>query len=101
MVVYVDIDETICETPEDRDYTKSRPILKNIEKINKLYDEGNTIVYWTARGSGSGLSWYDLTGAQLELWGAKYHEYKVGKPMYDLLICDKAMNSLEFFNSEL
>ena len=74
--------------------------LKNIEKINKLYDEGNTIIYWTARGSGTGLNWYDVTGAQLKKWGAKYHDYKVGKPVYDLFICDKAMNSLDFFGEE-
>ncbi len=55
-VIYVDIDETIChrETSVDfgvtHDYTKAKPIQENIEKINKLYDEGNTIVYWTARG---------------------------------------------------
>jgi len=51
MIIYIDIDETICETPESRDYTKSVPILTNIEKCNKLYEEGHTIVYWTARGS--------------------------------------------------
>ena len=56
-VIYVDIDETIChrETAVDfgttHDYTKAQPIVENIEKINKLYDEGNTIVYWTPRGS--------------------------------------------------
>ena len=53
-VIYVDIDETIChrETSVDfgvtHDYTKAKPIQENIDKINKLYDEGNTIVYWTA-----------------------------------------------------
>jgi hypothetical protein len=100
MIIYVDIDETICETPENRDYSKSKPITENIEKINKLYDEGNTIVYWTARGSGSGLDWYKLTGKQLKKWGAKYHDYKVGKPMYDLFICDKAINSEKFFDGK-
>jgi hypothetical protein len=100
VIIYVDIDETICITPKNRDYAKSKPILENIKKINKLYDEGNTIVYWTARGSGSGLNWYDVTGTQLKDWGAKYHEYKVGKPMYDLFICDKAINSNEFFQKQ-
>ena len=57
-VIYVDIDETICnrESSVDfgvtHDYTKALPIVENIEKINKLYDEGNTIVYLTARGMG-------------------------------------------------
>ena len=31
MIIYVDIDETICVTPADRDYTQSTPIKKNIE----------------------------------------------------------------------
>ena len=45
MIIYVDIDETICETPPDRDYAKAVPIEKNINKINELYDEGNTIIF--------------------------------------------------------
>lgn len=97
MIIYVDIDETICITPSDRDYSKATPIVENIEKINKLYDAGNTIVYWTARGSGSGLDWSEVTGNQLTRWGAKHHDYKVGKPTYDLFICDKAVNSQDFF----
>jgi len=100
MIIFVDIDETICKTPENRDYSKSVPIQKNIDKINKLYDAGDTIVYWTARGSGSGKNWHDLTGQQLKEWGANHHDYKVGKPMYDLFICDKAINSEKFFNEE-
>ena len=35
MLIYVDIDETICESPKDRDYTKAQPIKERIEKINK------------------------------------------------------------------
>ena len=57
MIIYIDIDETIANTPEDRDYSCSTPIKENIEKANKLYDEGNTIVYWTARGTLSGIDW--------------------------------------------
>ena len=99
MIFYVDIDETIClnEEDKDRDYSKARPIEKNINKINKLYDEGHHIVYWTARGSVSGLDWTDLTKKQLKSWGAKHHAVKLGKPHYDVFICDKAMNSKDFF----
>ena len=100
MIIFVDIDETICTTPADRDYAKAVPIRKNIKKINNLYDSGHTIVYWTARGSGSGLDWYELTGSQLKKWGAKHHDCMVGKPTYDLFICDKAINSGEFFKDE-
>jgi hypothetical protein len=90
-VIYVDIDETICTTPESRKYEDATPIYSNIVKINKLYDEGNTIVYWTARGSRKQINWYELTKSQLDSWGAKYHEVRVDKPYYDLFIDDKTL----------
>jgi hypothetical protein len=89
MIIYVDIDETICVTPDDRDYTKASPIQKNINKINELYDNGDTIIYWTARGTGSGIDWREVTENQFKEWGVKYHELKLGKPVYDLFIDDK------------
>ena len=95
-LIYVDIDETICnrEASSDfgvvHDYTKAKPIKENIAKINKLYDQGNTIVYWTARGSRKQINWRELTAQQLKLWGAKYHELEVNKPFYDLFIEDKS-----------
>ena len=97
MIIYVDIDETICETPNNRDYSKSVPIKKNIELINKKYEEGNIIIYWTARGSGSGKDYSEITTSQMNEWGAKFSDLKFGKPMYDLFICDKAINSEDFF----
>ena len=45
MIIYVDIDETICEYDGVREYPLAKPIEKNIDKINRLYDSGNTIVY--------------------------------------------------------
>ena len=96
-IIYVDIDETICISPEDRDYTKAIPIQKNIKKINKMYDNGDKIVYWTARGTGSGLCWRHVTEKQFSAWGVKYHQLKFGKPIYDLFIDDKNINSNRFF----
>ena len=92
MNIYVDIDETICDYEVGkRDYPIARPIEMNIEKINKLYDEGNTITYYTARGSMTGIDWFEITKDQLDEWGAKYHNLSVGeKPPYDLIICDKS-----------
>ena len=69
MLIYVDIDETICESPKDRDYAKATPVKDRIEKINKLFDEGNTIVYWTARGTMTGINWYEVTKKQFQTWG--------------------------------
>ena len=90
--IFVDIDETICfyDGVERLGYKQAIPNLKNIEKINKLFDEGNEITYWTARGSYSGIDYFELTKSQLEKWRCKYHYLSVGeKPSYDLLICDK------------
>ena len=100
MNIYVDIDETICNTPENRDYKKSTPIKENIKKINNMYEKGHTIVYWTARGSGSGKDHSKITHKQMKEWKAKFHELKLGKPMYDLFICDKAINTSTYFEKQ-
>ena len=97
MIIYVDIDETICTSPPSRDYCLAIPIEKNIAKINKLFDEGNEIVYWTARGTMSGIDWTELTKKQLTEWGAKHHDVKLGKPHFDLYVCDKSFNVDRFF----
>jgi len=100
MIIYVAIDETICRTRDSRDNSLSEPIMERIQKINKLYDAGNTIIYWTARGTGSGIDCSNLTYKQLYLWGCKFHEIKLGKPVYDLFIDDKNINSADFFDDK-
>ena len=91
----VDIDETICFYSNERRYDLSEPNYKNIDKINKLYDEGWQIIYWTARGSVSGVDYREHTLKQLKEWGCKFHKLITGtgsnpKPMFDLVIDDKA-----------
>ncbi len=100
MIYYVDIDETICRYEGDRNYPDALPIEENIEKINDLYDSGNTIVYWTARGTATGLDWREVTEKQFSKWGVKYHELRFGKPIYDLFIDDKNINAESFFNNK-
>jgi len=90
MNIYVDIDETICFYKGERDYNLAKPSLENIKKINILFEEGNEITYWTARGTVTKINWFNTTKKQLDEWGCKYHKLIVGeKPAYDLLICDK------------
>tara|TARA_Y100001963_G_scaffold146758_1_gene222167 strand:- start:467 stop:760 length:294 start_codon:yes stop_codon:yes gene_type:complete len=90
MTIYVDIDETICFYDGERHYPDAIPNMENIAKINKLYDQGHYICYWTARGGHSGIDWSELTWNQLKEWGCKMSELKMNdKPSYDLLICDK------------
>lgn len=98
MKIFVDIDETICYYDGDRDYNLALPIKERINKINRLFKEGNEITYWTARGTVTGIDWYSVTEEQLKKWGCKYHYLSVGeKPAFDLYICDKSINSETFF----
>jgi hypothetical protein len=88
MIIYVDIDGTICDS--SKGYANAKPIKKNINKINNLYDNSHTIIYWTGRGNTTGLNWEELTRKQLAEWGCKYHDLIMNqKPIYDLLIDDK------------
>lgn len=91
-IIYIDIDETICESPDAPDYTSSKPIVQNIDKANQLYDQGNTIIYWTARGSLSNQNLLKFTYNQLKSWGVKFHKLKSNKPYYDMFIDDKNIN---------
>ena len=97
MIIYVDIDDTICVLTKGRDYSTAKPLYERIAKINDLYNKGHTIVYWTARGTTSGIDHTALTKSQLDKWLVKYHELKFGKPEYDIFIDDKNINSEKFF----
>lgn len=94
----IDIDNTICHT-NNSDYYDSIPFYSRIEKINKLYQDGNRIIYWTARGSNSGIDWKDLTIKQLDSWGCLRHDILFNKPSYDIFIDDKAIECNTFFNN--
>ena len=96
MIYMVDIDGTICYT-DGSNYKESKPNEGRIEILNKLYDEGNELHYWTARGANSGIDWQEFTEAQLKGWGVKFTTVKMGKPHYDLWIDDKAINDREYF----
>lgn len=96
MKYIVDIDGTIC-TVTNGDYSNAEPYLSRISHFNMLYDAGNEIHYWTARGSVTGKNWDELTIKQLNDWGVKYTSAKTGKPAYDIWIDDKAFNVGTYF----
>ena len=99
-----DIDGTIC-TNTGGAYKLSVPFTQRIQKINKLYDDGHTIVFNTARGMGrfnndsvqAHERFYDLTKKQLEVWGIKYHCLFMGKPAGDLYVDDKGILANDYF----
>lgn len=110
MSVYViDIDGTICTKTEGHgdNYASAEPYLDRIEYINRLYDGGHTVIYFTARGMGRSkdnpaLAYeecFEVTKRQLTSWGAKFHRLALGKPYADFYIDDKGINDLDFFKT--
>jgi histidinol phosphatase-like enzyme len=109
MKTYVfDIDGTICTKLcelQGNDYADSEPLEQRIEKVNELYDEGNTIIYMTARGMGRHKNnpqaaieeFYAFTKEQLNDWGCKYHHLFLGKPAAEYYVDDKGVKDEHFF----
>ena len=95
--IYIfDIDGTIC-TQHDGEYDKAVPFPERIAWINELYDEGHTIKFFTARGSGSGKDWSQKTLEQLRDWEVDYDELIMGKPHGDIFVDDKAIKANTYF----
>ena len=93
-----DLDNTICRTKKNF-YQKSIPIKKNVNFINKLFEEGYYIKIFTSRYMGRSNEKTSLakkkgflqTKSQLKKWGLKHNKLIFGKPSYDLLIDDKSL----------
>ena len=95
MIYAFDIDGTIC-TDTKGNYEKCKPYNDVIKKINDLYKK-HTILLFTARGTNSGRDLYDFTKDQVDSWGVKYHNLILGKPHFDILIDDKALNNVDWY----
>lgn len=96
MTIYCfDIDQTICRTL-GTNYLDAKPITQRIEKINKLFSQGHTIKFLTARGSLTGINWREVTERQLASWGVNYHELHLMKPYADFYIDDKGVLDKDF-----
>jgi dTDP-glucose 4,6-dehydratase len=90
-----DIDNTIVQTINGN-YAESTPIQERINLVNTLYNRGDTIILFTARGSASGKDYKKLTEDQMKLFGVKYHQLIFGKPDVDVFIDDKAISPLDW-----
>jgi uncharacterized HAD superfamily protein len=95
----VDVDGTICQNTYGK-YENAKPFEERIKFFNDLYDEGNRIIYWTARGGTSNIDWTELTNKQLNEWGVKASEIRMKKPSYDYWIDDKSYNVESFFKEK-
>ncbi len=98
-----DIDGVVAGFRKGLDYDSAPPNTPMIEVINKLYDMGNEIILFTARGYVTGIDWSEVTKKQMQDWGVKYHELHFGKPNADYYIDDKSLDMqrlLDYFSGE-
>ncbi|MFL2585078.1 MAG: HAD hydrolase family protein [Parvicellaceae bacterium] len=97
MIYCFDLDGTLCNT-EGNNYSESTPKKDRIAVVNKLYDQGHTILVDTARGSVSGKNYFFFTLNQLKSWGLKFHTLRTGTKIgADVFIDDKGISDLNFF----
>ena len=97
MIYCFDLDGTLVTQTQDEKgkmhYPDALPIFQCIQKLRNLYEEGHHIIIQTARGSGSGKNYEDLTRQQLEEFNIPYHTLNIGKkPSADIYIDYKAIN---------
>lgn len=88
--IIIDIDGTVCTQEED--YKDAKPYLNRIYKVNSMYAMGNEIIFFTARGTETGIDWRKVTEKQLKSWGVRYHKLIFGKPAGDLYIDNLAVD---------
>ena len=91
-IIAVDIDGTLAEEEEGwKHYHRAIPRSKIIAKINRLYDEGHTIVIHTSR-------WEEdkrTTEQWLKEHGIKYHYLVMDKFRADVYIDSQALRPEE------
>lgn len=106
--VIFDIDDTLCTRPSGFEhlgvdkYRHCVPIDIMVFTCNQMHRNGDRVILWTSRGMtqfGGDVAMVErelraLTEDQLSEWGVEYDELWLGKPHYDLFICDKSINPL-------
>ena len=105
-----DLDDVLCSRTSNQDdiekYYSCIPNQKMIDILNLCKSKGFKIIIYTSRGmtvfngnvNDIYSNLYDLTQKQLKEWKVNYDQLIMGKVHYDLLIDDKAINSLNIKN---
>lgn len=91
----VDIDGVIASITPANDYNQAGPLSANITRLNRLFDAGNRIILFTARGYVTKIDWAEVTRRQLAEWGVRHHELHFGKPAADFYVDDKMLSLVE------
>lgn len=94
-----DIDGTLC-TSSPEGYDLAQPFESRIKHVNRLFDEGHSVLLFSARGQNSGRDLREFTEAQLRSWEINYTKLLLSKPSFDLLVDDKAVFSEDYWNKQ-
>ena len=99
-IIVFDLDGTLLNVDRNH-YDNATPIKHRIDMVNKLYDEGHTIIIETARGCVSGKNYFFYTLEQCKKFGLKFHTLRTGiKYGADLFVDDKGMLDNDFFKDD-
>lgn len=107
-IFLIDIDNTICRTIGNN-YKKAKPYKNKILLINKLYDNGHIIKFFTSRFMGRSKEntikakqrGLNITKKQLKKWDCKFHFLIFGKPSHDILIDDKSIDFSQTWDKKI
>jgi hypothetical protein len=91
----IDLDDTISFC-HDRDWQNATPNIPVIRKINSLYNSGWDIEVYSARGSLSGINYFDQVTNWLVDNGVLYTSLRFGKPLATLYVDDKCCSTEDF-----
>ena len=96
-VISIDIDGTICTEEHTFERPLAKPLLGAVEAVSMLKKNGNTIIFWTARG----WEQYKVTKVWLENHGFIYDQLVMGKPIVDMMIDDRARRFIGWDQQEV
>ena len=83
----IDIDGTVLTQQKPGEWEKCEPLPGALNFVNRLYDEGHQVVFYTSRN----FKYMQQTHEQLRKFGFKYHHLDMGKPHGDIIIDDRAV----------
>lgn len=104
----IDVDGTLSYWNDDRDYINFKPRQEVIDKINKLYEDGHTIIINTARGMNSlngdmdkiREEVYPVLSEWLKNNGVKYHKLIMNKPWGHFYVDDRNLSIEDFLKND-
>lgn len=113
-ILAFDLDGVLCVRGRDyehlgpRKYNYSNPVKKYVDIVNDCYDSGYYIKIYTSRGmtqfQGDESAVYAMLYKKTVKWlkenNVKFHELRMGKIHFDLLIDDKCVDSQQINNKD-